>query len=258
MLQPSTQQRLLALNRTFYTTVAEAFDETRSGLPAGWQILKAYLPVQTEENPIVVLDAGCGNGRFARALETFGVNYRYVGVDGNADLLARAAQHSAEWGAREITFLQADLAEPDWSAGLRRVPVQAEDENRAKFDLVVCFATLHHLPGYALRLQVVQELATLLRPNGVLMLSTWQFLTSERLAQKQIAWSAVNLTAGDVEPGDALLPWQQGEFAIRYVHQIDEDGVRQLAQDAGLTVVHSFYADGKEGNLNLYAVLRDG
>ncbi len=254
MLQPSTQQRLLALNRTFYTAVADEFDGTRRGLPAGWQALKAYLPLTTGERPIFVLDAGCGNGRFARALEAFGATYRYVGVDGNADLLTLAAGHTAELGEREIAFIQADLAQPGWSAGLGRVPAQDKDA-AGKFDLVVCFATLHHLPGYALRLQVVKELTTLLRLNGVLMLSTWQFLTSERFAQKQIAWSAVNLTAADVEPGDALLPWQQGEFAIRYVHQIDEGEVRRLAQDAGLTVVHSFYADGKEGNLNFYAVL---
>ena len=101
---------------------------------------------------------------------------------------------------------------------------------------------------------MVQDFARLCR--GVIVLSFWQFLTSERFRARLIDWSAVGLDGADVESGDALLPWKQGVSATRYVHQVDEAELHRLAADAGLELLHTFRADGKEGNLNLYAILR--
>lgn len=240
------QQRLLELNHTFYAQVAADFDQTRAGLPLGWQQLLTYLPTGTLAKPLTVLDVGCGNGRFARFLADQGGYARYVGVDGDAALLALAAQHNAPAMHLSVQFIQADLAKPNWASTLAG----------ERFDLVVCFAVLHHLPGYALRLQVMQGLAACTAADGLLILSNWQFLTSQRFAQKQIDWQTVGLTSADVEPGDALLPWRQGGYAVRYVHQVDESEMQRLAAAVGLRVVASFLADGKEGNLNLYTVLR--
>jgi hypothetical protein len=124
------------------------------------------------------------------------------------------------------------------------------------FDIVTSLATLHHLPGYALRCAVVQQLAALVKAGGVIAISTWQFLTSPRFTAKLVDWSEVGIDAAQVEPGDALLPWQQGGYAVRYVHQIDMDEVTALAAAAGLAIEATYFADGKEGNLNLYALLR--
>ena len=115
---------------------------------------------------------------------------------------------------------------------------------------------LHHFPGYALRAAILRSLADLLASDGVLVLSTWQFLASDRLAAKLVPWEEIGLVADQVEPGDALLPWNQGAHAVRYVHQLELAEVEQLAAQAGLAVVETFRADGKEGNLNLYASLR--
>jgi SAM-dependent methyltransferase len=248
-MNKATQQRLLALNREFYATVAEPFDATRAGLPIGWQGLRAWLPMLPADRPLRVLDVGCGNGRWAWMLEEWGVRCAYTGVDGDEKLLRLATENTRQLTSVQSTFRTADFTTPDWF-----VPV---DLQPASFDLIVCLAALHHAPGYALRAQVVQSLATLVAPTGVLIFSHWQFLRSERFVRKQIAWQTIGLTSAEVEPGDALLPWQQGGYAVRYVHQIDEAEMTTLAQAAGLQVLTSFYADGKEGNLNLYVVLEN-
>lgn len=252
-MKASVQSQLLALNRAFYATVAPAFDATRGGLPIGWQQLQPWvteLLVLCGDTPLQVADIGCGNGRFAWALAEWGVCSKYVGVDLDPQLLDFARRHSTDLARVTATFAQTDFTASGWMPAVGLAP--------ATVDLVTCFAALHHVPGYALRLQVVRDLAALLRPGGRLLLSHWQFLQSERFVRKQIAWQTIGLTAADVEPGDALLPWQQGAYAVRYVHQVDEAELANLAAAAGLAVLTTFTADGKEGNLNLYAVLGDG
>jgi SAM-dependent methyltransferase len=247
----ATQRRLLELNRAFYARVADEFDRSRAGLAVGWQELLTFLPAAGERH-LRVLDVGCGNGRFARALEELARPVCYVGVDGDKTLLALAEQQTAGLSYVRPRFIQADLSTAGWDAPLRKQDLCS--------DLIVCLAVLHHLPGFALRVRLVQDLAALLAPRPrdtrLLAFSNWQFLATPRLAQKQIDWAEVGLRADDVEPGDALLPWQQGGFAIRYVHQIDEAEMARLAEAAALQVIHTFYADGKEGNLNLYSILQ--
>jgi 2-polyprenyl-3-methyl-5-hydroxy-6-metoxy-1,4-benzoquinol methylase len=281
------QQRLLALNKAFYATVAEPFDATRLAPSAGKSELVRRLPLavisqrtirhserseespspslqrgdsssQTPRNDIIetrvsdntptLADIGCGNGRLAWLLDQRSVPLDYVGVDANAQLLALAQAHTAELRHVRAAFVQADLAQPDWSTLLPR-PVQA-------FDIVTCLATLHHLPGYDLRRAVMQQFAEMVTPGGIVAISTWQFLTTPRFSAKLVDWAEVGIDAAQVEPGDALLPWNQGGYAVRYLHQIDLDEVTALAAAVGLSVEATYFADGKEGNLNLYTLLR--
>jgi len=242
-MRPTVQQQLLDLNRRFYATVADEFDRTRQGLPAGMialaQMLRDRLPL-----PARVLDVGCGNGRFARALAESGVTATtYTGIDGDERLLALAAEQTAVLSGVTCQFAPADLAQSAWI-----------DATGAPYDAVIALAVLHHFPGQTLRQRIVCEMSTLLAPGGLLALSTWQFLSSERLAQRTIAWHEIGLNAADVEPGDALLPWNQGAHAIRYVHHLDLAEIEQLMTSCGLRVINSFRADGKEGNLNLFVI----
>ena len=88
-------------------------------------------------------------------------------------------------------------------------------------------------------------------------MSNWQFTRSERLQQRIVPWSALNLTGGDVEPGDYLLSWERNNRrGLRYVHVLDEAEARQMAGAAGLAVVEVFRSDGVTGDLADYVQMR--
>lgn len=247
-MDPQTQQALLALNKRFYTTVAEPFNATRLGRTTGISELVKRLPLKRMRKPVTIADIGCGNGRLAWLLNECGIAIEYVGVDANEQLLALAQAHTANLRHVQTHFIQADLAQPDWTT---RIPRPTEG-----FQIVTCLATLHHLPGADLRQAAMQGLADLVMPGGIVAISTWQFLTSPRFTAKLVDWSEIGIDPAQVEPGDALLPWQQGGYAIRYLHQLDLNEVTTLANATGLQVEETYLADGKEGNLNLYALLR--
>lgn len=251
-MPPTVQARLLDLNRQFYQTVGSEFDRTRQGLPPGMVELAGRLAAwqaARQAAPLRVLDVGCGNGRLARALAQAGVGCAYTGLDADAQLLALAQEQTGGLPQVATQFARIDIAQAGWAAQLAAPP---------PFDVVACLAVLHHFPGLALRARIVQELAGVLADGGVLALSTWQFLTSERLARKQEEWAVVGVDAAQVEPGDALLPWNQGAHALRYVHQLDLAELELLAARAGLRRQATFQADGKEGNLNLYTLWSAG
>lgn len=237
------QGRLLALNRAFYAAVGQEFDRTRQSLPTGMVDLAHHL---RQPHPLRLLDAGCGNGRFAWALAQAGASAAYLGIDADDNLRALAAAQAQGLPGITADFRAVDLAASGW-------PAQVADAG--PFDAIVCLAVLHHFPGRALRQRIICDLAGLLAPRGRLALSTWQFAHVDRFVGKLADWSQVGLTLADVDPGDALLPWNQGVHALRYVHQLDLAAIEELAAGAQLRVATSFRADGKEGNLNLYTVL---
>lgn len=247
-MNPETRERLLKLNRDFYATVAAPFHETRKAWSPGKARLLTLMP-DTGECPLRVLDVGCGNGRFAVMLDTLARPVRYVGVDGDGALLAHAAEHTAGLKTVRADFVQADLADREWLCAL---PL-SDDRG---YDVVLCLATLQHVPGEDLRRRVVADLAACAAAGGTVIVSAWQFLSSPRFVERLIPWSEIGVDQAAVEPGDALLPWKQELYAIRYVHQIDADEMRRLATAAELVIVEQFNADGKEGNLNQYTLMR--
>ncbi|MGL4650233.1 MAG: class I SAM-dependent methyltransferase, partial [Caldilineaceae bacterium] len=171
----------------------------------------------------------------------------YTGLDADAGLLALAETQAAQGSAQAITcrFLRADLATPGWTAAVAP----------GGYDLVACLATLHHLPGGQLRAATVAALSTCVRPGGRLVFSVWQFADSPRLTARMAPWSAIGLSATDVEPGDALLPWDGGTHALRYVHMLSAEDLLALAAPTGLMLREQWRADGRSGDQTLYLLL---
>ncbi len=249
-----TTARLLDLNRQFYQNFAQAFASTRRRIQPG--VRRRVLAGLDLEGDW--LDVGCGSGALALEwIEAFNrrgcLQGSYLGLDFSAGLLdeARRSLPPLPAGLR-IAFQQADLSDPKWFELL----------SGRKFKGILCFAALHHLPGEALRTQVLKAVHSLLEPGGLFIHSEWQFQNSPKLLERVVGWSTVGLNESDLEPGDTLLDWrhalpgQADRTGLRYVHRFDPSELERLAKASGFSISETFESDGQGGRLGLYQVWR--
>jgi SAM-dependent methyltransferase len=226
-------QKLLDLNQEFYQTFACQFSETRERVQPG--VLRA---IDVLPNNASVLDLGCGNGRLANELVDRGHTGIYLGLDSSDGLLeiARAASHHSN-----SIFKQIDVVKKGWSKELPGI-----------FDRIFAFAIFHHIPSEDLRGQVFGEIREIIKPDGILVFSVWNFLESPRLRTRVIPWEKIALDENQVEPGDYLLDWKRGGYGLRYVHSFEDDELIRLARLSGFEVVDSYVSDGEGGKLGSY------
>ncbi len=246
-MKTETITALLDLNRRFYQKFGRSFAETRRRIQPGMRRVLAELP-----DAGAWLDLGCGSGWLAvEWAETGNRRGSYVGLDFSETLLAEAARNVAGL-AQDIRFRQADLSDPNWAAGLAP----------SSFDGVLAFAVLHHLPGFDLRWQVLNQMRALLKPHGFLIHSEWQFQNSPKLIARRMPWTMAGLSETDVDEGDTLLDWRAEsknakdasvrQTALRYVHLFSQSELAHLARESGFEIVEEFESDGQGGKLGLY------
>ncbi|MBN1260380.1 MAG: class I SAM-dependent methyltransferase [Anaerolineae bacterium] len=228
-------KRLNRLNREFYDAFAGAFAGSRGRSEPGLEkVLTQVFPGSR------ILDLGCAHGRIAQLLPE---RCRYTGVDFSQRLIGLARQGPMP-ETIQTQFIVADLVSQDWPEMIS-----------GKFDWIFIRAVLHHIPGYETRLRILRQACSLLSAEGRVVMANWQFLAVPRLRRRIQPWTRVDLTVADVEQGDYLLDWRRDGQGFRYVHLVDEPETLRLAQDAGMVVETLFRADGREGNLTLYAIL---
>jgi 2-polyprenyl-3-methyl-5-hydroxy-6-metoxy-1,4-benzoquinol methylase len=229
--------RLIEINRKFYSDFAHAFSETRPSAQTRLERIVAYI-----NDGGKALDVGCGNGRLAERLDHEGRHVQYVGVDASAELVAIANERAKKFANVSAEFFQADIAASDWSSSLPN-----------DFDVVVSLAVLHHVPSFDLRVQVLQNIHALLKPDANLIMTNWQFDRVEGQRKRIVSWDVAGIDEKDLEQGDTLLAWKRGGVGYRYVHLITKSEMHKLAESSGFLVERQFYADAE---LNLYSILK--
>lgn len=239
-MNSSTAAYLIDINRQFYTDFGDSFSATRHRIQPG--VRRVLERLSGDES---ILDLGCGNGELARVLAKRGHRGMYLGVDFSLPLLQEADSQPERFSAR---FIEVDLTRLADHVEVLLVS--------GTWSVVMAFAVLHHIPSTELRLSILRVVNQLLKEDGLLIHSNWQFLSSEKLKSRIQDWSTVGLSAEDVDPGDYLLDWRSGGHGLRYVHHFDEPELRELAKGAGFQVVDTFFSDGERGNLGLYQVWR--
>lgn len=244
-MNADTIQQLLDINKTFYESFGAAFAATRTRIQPGVRAFLATVPDGTDW-----LDLGCGSGALGVAWAERNLRGSYSGRDFSVTLLNEARALTAGLSTPDFTldYDYIDLLDPDW----------ADDYEEERYDGIVSFAALHHIPSRAAQAATFRNTAKLLKPGGEAVFSVWQFHNSPKLVARILPWDVVGLNDTDVEPGDTLLDWRFNlpgagdERGLRYVHLFQEDELRTLAEDAGLRVTRSYLSDGKSGNLALY------
>lgn len=234
---------LRRINSEFYQTFAESFATTRGRLQPG--IVKVLEMLPQDAN---VLDLGCGHGQIARWRLERGDRGQTCGVDSSPALLALTADIAAN---DHIKFAQADLADADWAAQTRQLLRISYD---IRFDWIFAFAVMHHLPGQETRQVFVRQSAGLLKADGRMAVSNWNFMASQRLQERILPWETIGLKSDDVDKDDFLLDWRRDGHGLRYVHHFKDQELAELAEQAGLHVIKQFYSDGETGNLGLYQI----
>lgn len=239
-MDPRLVKRLLAINREFYIQFAHDFSGTRSAERIDVSHFMPYL-----HDDLNVVDAGCGNGRLAERLDHAGLALKYVGFDATTQLIEVANSRIPALRKVSAAFLILDVTAPGWSRAL---------EAHAPFDAAFALALLHHIPGVELRRHFLRSIRTLLRPGGILLMTNWRFMQSERLRRKQVPWQTLGIDEDDVEPGDALIDWKRGGTGFRYVHEFTPEELVSLALESGFQVLDQHKAE----DLNLFSVLKRG
>ncbi|HEY5657827.1 MAG TPA: hypothetical protein VIY27_08550, partial [Myxococcota bacterium] len=90
----------------------------------------------------------------------------------------------------------------------------------------------------------------------------WRFGELERFRRRLMPWDTYNrsaaqpIDAGELEPGDHLLPWGRGPHPVRYCHATGADELDALVRGLGLARVEAYLEDGRSGDLNRYALFR--
>jgi len=228
-------QHLIELNREFYTRFGAEFSATRQRLQPG-----ARRVLESLRGDEQILDLGCGNAEVARFLNQSQHRGAYTGLDFSPPLLSAAASEYAF----PVHFLPADLTSPHWAGNF----------SPSTFDVIFCFAALHHIPSRALRVQILSAARHLMKEDGRLVLSNWQFLNSEKLRARILSWQAANLAPSEVDADDYLLDWRSGGRGLRYAHHFSSDELSALALEVGMRVDAEFLSDGAQGNLGLYQI----
>ncbi|OYR40413.1 MULTISPECIES: class I SAM-dependent methyltransferase [unclassified Halorubrum] len=199
-----------------YDRIAAHFAKTRE---YAWPEVESFLDGRSATR---ALDVGCGNGRHAELLAARAESV--VGID-----LSRALLREAATRARERDFADAlDLVHGDAAA----LPI-ADDA----VGLATYVATLHHLSPRAARVRSLDELARVLAPGGVALVSAWS-----------TAHDRFDRTEGFDTTVDWTLPG--GETVPRYYHVYAPDEFDADIDNSRLSVVESTVSSG-----NCYAVV---
>lgn len=216
-----------------YTKYANDFSKTRVLPWSGWNKVQKFL-----KEDISILDIGCGNGRFLEFATKKLDKFSYIGIDNSTELLKIAKERYPK-----RIFINVDL-EDNWTEVL----------DRKGYDLIVVFGVLHHIKSFRTRAELIKVLGSFLEKEGVLILTWWRFYEFEKY-KKKLRKLNVRYNSDDFSNMDFYMSF--GSYATRFCHYATQQEIDLIIKNSNLSLVESFYDDGRNDRENLYTVLKN-
>ena len=205
-----------------YDRIAAHFSETRA---YPWPEVESFLGDRSADR---ALDVGCGNGRHTELLADRATTA--VGVDLSRGLLREAGRRARDRGFDDAAvFVHGDAA---------ALPI-----GTAAVDLALYVATVHHLPSRDARVRSLSEVARVLRPGGVGLVSAWSTAHDRFEGVDRGSASGFDTTVDWTLPG--------GETVPRYYHVYAPAEFEADLADSDLDAVDVEVSSG-----NCYGVVR--
>lgn len=254
-MNTNTVKQIISLNKEFYkkTNEGRSFSSTRQSSWVGWERLASVIKDNKKSHIYSVLDIGCGNGRFYNELirnknwkDLLEADFRYLGVDSDKEMLKEG---SGKY--EKAVFVESDVISN----------FESEVFVDKIYDLVVSFGVSHHIPFEELRMDWFSNLADLVKEDGILCITTWQFLKSKQFsyAKKEINNGKYLIKEEDIGVNDYFLGWNNEKELYRYCHYYDDNEIEKimsLLNEKGLSLVETFFEDGKDRTLNKYLIFK--
>lgn len=181
-----------------------------------------------------ILDVGCGTGRTTFHLYKLGYE-KILGLDLTPEMIYRAKELNQFYGTN-IHFETGDATQLKY--------------NDSRFDAVIfSFNGLMTIPNSINRIQAIQQINRILKPNGIFIFTTndreenanfFEFWKEEK--QK---WKEGKQNIELYEFGDIILANSKNENQEIFVHIPNQEEIKQLIELGGFELIETFYRSDK-------------
>ena len=230
-MRPEKVKKILEKNKKDWEELADKFSQARQNIWFELEELSKYV-----KDGDRILDLGCGNGRLYELFKDRRVEY--IGVDNSSKLIELARKQFNNLTPKENQRFPTGQAIKQLNKPKFIVADALNLETKFpndRFNIIFSIAFLHHIPSNKLRLKVLKNCYSILKPNGFLISTVWN-LYQPKLIRKYKIWRII--------PGlkDVFIPFKFEHKAVkRYYHVFTNRELKKLFKKAGFNIIDAYY-----------------
>ncbi len=218
-MDSKTVHTIIRQTKENYNIIAREWDTSRDR-PSG---IKTKLVAHVKPG-MHVLDVGSGNGLIVP--HVLAKKARYTGIDVSRALIVIAKkQYARALKTKHVVLAVADIT--------KQLPYIT-----GSFDIIFCFAVLHHIPSAPVRKKVLREWCRVLKPGAKAYTIVWN-LKNEWPNKRFNVDAQLAKPLDGMDAGDVFIPWKatHGTAVSRYVHVFEKSELKKLFLEAGFSSV---------------------